>query len=319
MLPHERVGPAFANARRGGLRASSLADEAPVIPGWTVSWATQHESSLSLRFWSGRRAWFARAAGGDFAMRRRPPGDDGSQLLAALVVVHSGVLRLNGGRGTVMQIGAGRAGIVRMDRPTDVLAGPDVDASVALIPVAVLESRGIDTKRLDATVWDAGVLELSAVQLANSGWEADPRACASIESAVCELVVGSLAERDSADEDDASARARARATAVIDERYADPDLDADVIARSLGVSRRYLYSLFEGRELSVAALIRHRRVAHAQSLLVGDLDLPLRQIAQLSGLGSEDRLLRTFKTVLHMSPSAYRRAEAARDAKSKTA
>lgn len=176
------------------------------------------------------------------------------------------------------------------------------------VPTDLIDARGIESRRINGLVWQAGAVEKSILGLCEQMHEMEGGSAGVVEAGIVEMIIGLLSSHDAAEHEDVASHTRARVLSLIDENYTQTDLDAATIARRLGVSRRYLYTLFEGRGISVAALIRNRRVTHAERLLLDEHDMPLRRVAQLSGLGSEDRLLRTFKTVLGMSPSSYRRA-----------
>lgn len=81
------------------------------------------------------------------------------------------------------------------------------------------------------------------------------------------------------------------------------------IADALNVSVVTLYKRFEaalGRTLGDE--IRRLRVA-AVRVMLADLDLGLKQIAQRAGFGSTDALNRSFKAAFGLTPGAYRKRE----------
>ncbi|MDR6319015.1 helix-turn-helix domain-containing protein [Actinoplanes couchii] len=89
---------------------------------------------------------------------------------------------------------------------------------------------------------------------------------------------------------------RARITAHIEARLADPDLTPAKIAGQHHISVRRLHRLFEDEPLTVAALIRHRRLERCRA----DLATPGRTVAGVAlrwGFPDPAHFSRLFKTV----------------------
>lgn len=262
-----------------------------------------------LRIWRGRRLTMYRYRGG-FSFRR------GKEYLAdafaanlALSFVHDGELSATSD-GQTSSYRRGEVAAFRMDRPLESRTATAVAMTIMHIPLRLLESRGIDTRQLAGRTWQASVLCEAVMTMANSVFHGANEAEALVlEAGVTELLIGMLATQGAVGRvDDVTEQTRVRALQYIDENYTEVDLDADRIAAALGTSRRYLYGLFEGRGPSIATLIRDRRTAHAEQLLLTEPTFSIRRIAHLSGFGSEDRLLRSFKQMTGVSPSAYRRS-----------
>lgn len=271
--------------------------------------------SDDIQIWRGRRMTLYRYSGGGFSFRRE--NDHLSDEFATNLsfgFLHRGELTATSDGQTLVHR-PGQVATFRMDRPIDSRTQPGTVLTVAHLPFRFLESRGVDTRQLNGQGWEAGVLCDTAMSMADSIFNVatDDEAFV-LEAGIVELVVGILAAHDSdLLVDDVTEKTRARAMQLIDENYTDVELDADRIAAALGASRRYLYGLFEGRGPSIATLIRDRRAAHAEQLLINEPTFSIRRIAHLSGFGSEDRLLRTFKQLTGESPSAYRRRLASGD------
>ncbi|WP_040166541.1 AraC family transcriptional regulator [Microbacterium gorillae] len=282
-----------------------------VAPGRRVAPVLSGPRSDTFAAWEGRRLGYVHYTGGGVAftrngaeVRARQSADlQFAMLLAGRARVTYDHRAAVVGAGTVMPLMA--------DDPHEAILEPGSDLAVLYVPATVLEARGIEPRRLASTTWGMGPVERVLVELGDTIAGLDAADALAVEAGMFETLLALLSAHDVTEHEDIAAQARARVLALIEEGYTDPGLDAAALARRLGVSRRYLYALFEGRGLSIAALVRNRRVAHAQLLLSDDPRIPLRRVARLSGLGSEDRLLRTFKTVLGMSPSVFRNQAAA--------
>ena len=266
-----------------------------------------------IQIWRGRRITLYRYNGGGFSFRRDHEylADDYAANLS-LGFLHEGEMTATSEGQTQIHRPGGVAAF-RMDRPLESRTEPGTALTVAHLPFRYLESRGIDTRQLNGQCWEGGVLCAAVLRIVDSIFGGCPEDEALVlEAGIIEVLIGILAEHDSDQlTDDITEKTRARAMQLIDEHYTDVELDADRIAAALGSSRRYLYGLFEGRGPSIATLIRDRRAAHAEQLLIKEPSFSIRRIAHLSGFGSEDRLLRTFKQMTGESPSSYRRRVAA--------
>lgn len=107
---------------------------------------------------------------------------------------------------------------------------------------------------------------------------------------------------------DAVAAVRIRALAAIDARFADPNLTADSLAQMLKVSRRFLYRAFEGADISVAGLLRDRRLDYAVDLLMDSHrpELAIATVAQRCGFSGASSFTRAFRARFGCAPSGYR-------------
>lgn len=101
---------------------------------------------------------------------------------------------------------------------------------------------------------------------------------------------------------------RTRARAAIDERFADPAFDVAAVATLLGVSVRYLHTLFEGEAIGIGGLLRQTRLRYSLGLLVASrrTRATIASIAAASGFRGEDQFARAFKRAQGMTPSEYR-------------
>lgn len=293
--------------KHGSRRLTSVSDLADAVTGWRVSPLTGGPRVDTLRNWRGRRLMCTDYTGGGVAFTRSDADlSDTYQRYTQIAFLHHGrVTMTRDGRTEICEPGSVAA--LRLDSSYESITEPGSELTLLYVPTDVIDARGIESRRVNGLIWQAGPVEAAILELSDRMHDLAGPESTIVEAGIIEMIIGLLSSHDAAEHEDVASHTRARVLALIDENYTQTDLDAAMIARRLGVSRRYLYTLFEGRGISVAALIRNRRVTHAERLLLDEHDMPLRRVAQLSGLGSEDRLLRTFKTVLGVSPSSYRR------------
>ncbi|MCJ2105056.1 helix-turn-helix domain-containing protein [Methylobacterium sp. E-041] len=157
----------------------------------------------------------------------------------------------------------------------------------------------------------AGLLADLMVSLARRGAAIDPQAAAGAGRALAMLLAGALGDRSvaglDADMDEHSMRLRReRAEAFIAARLSDPALDAETIARGIGVSRSILYRSFSG-EGGVANVLRLRRLESLRACLRRPTET--RSIAALAfacGFGSESHCNRAFHAAFGQPPGQFR-------------
>jgi AraC-like DNA-binding protein len=103
-------------------------------------------------------------------------------------------------------------------------------------------------------------------------------------------------------------------TAAVDyiERHlGEPHLRPPQIAEALGVSLRYLHRAFDDKELTVARLLRERRLEQVANALRSASPPPLSGIATRYGFASQDQLARAFRRRYGMSMTEYRATDTA--------
>ena len=176
---------------------------------------------------------------------------------------------------------------------------------------AGLEERGIETNRFAGLAWEPDAhLEPLVALTTKVTTDVDGRpTTAYLARAILELVTGVLSARqdvlalsESPDDD-----LRQRIINLVRAGYTDPAVDVAWIATQLGMSRRYAHRLFEGSETSIAALLRSRRLEHAENVLrTGSVDLPITRVAALSGFRSADTFARAFRGRFGVAPAEYR-------------
>ncbi|THF73337.1 helix-turn-helix domain-containing protein [Cohnella fermenti] len=93
---------------------------------------------------------------------------------------------------------------------------------------------------------------------------------------------------------------------IIDNHFADPDLNVQKIADMLRMSHVYLGQVFKEQEsATVIDYINQRRLTQAK-LYLEQLDLTVAEITEKSGFGSESYFYRLFKRKYGATPKEYR-------------
>ena len=91
----------------------------------------------------------------------------------------------------------------------------------------------------------------------------------------------------------------------IEENY-EQDLYLEKIADELGVSAKYMSSLFrEATDVNLSSYISQYRISKAKELL-GNTDIKISDISELVGIFSRTTFIRLFKKYAGMTPSEYR-------------
>ena len=85
------------------------------------------------------------------------------------------------------------------------------------------------------------------------------------------------------------------------------EVKAEDVAKNIGLSVRQLNRIFrENLNMTVSEFIRNERIMRVREHLI-KTDLPLREIAALTGFRDEYVLCKTFKKVMRVSPGQYRK------------
>jgi len=106
-----------------------------------------------------------------------------------------------------------------------------------------------------------------------------------------------------------------RAKAYIESHLQDPDLDTDDIARSLGVSRRYLQEIFRADNSTPAEFLWSRRLARSRRHLTDPRmnGEPISQIALACGFKDFTHFSHRFKAAYLATPRDCRRMASAKE------
>jgi 3-oxoacyl-[acyl-carrier protein] reductase len=98
-----------------------------------------------------------------------------------------------------------------------------------------------------------------------------------------------------------------RISGYIEARLKDANLSPKKIAEDIGMSVRYLYTLFSGQGMTVSGWVRRRRLLRCRAELDGvDTGASITEIAYRWGLNDSAHFSRLFKASFGMSPTQYR-------------
>lgn len=98
-----------------------------------------------------------------------------------------------------------------------------------------------------------------------------------------------------------------RAKSVINGKLSDPGLSPEMVARTCGISKRYLHDLFSESGTSVAQYIRECRLHAARDMLQLPGNVSLAMISYQMGFGDQSQFSRQFRAMFGQTPSSYRK------------
>lgn len=105
----------------------------------------------------------------------------------------------------------------------------------------------------------------------------------------------------------ANAIMRQQVADFLHRNFADPRLNASIVAHACNLSRRSLYRIVG--DDGVAAQLRRIRIARAREMLVHDPTRPIGSVAMACGFDSESGFHRAFREATGQTPGDYRRAQ----------
>ena len=105
-----------------------------------------------------------------------------------------------------------------------------------------------------------------------------------------------------------------RLTLAIERRLHDPGLTAKRVARTEGISERYLQKLFEQNGVSFSQYLRNRRLERARAALIAPAECraPVADVAYSCGFADAANFNRQFRERFGVPPGAFRHQHAAR-------
>ncbi|MBP1849390.1 acetamidase/formamidase family protein [Rhizobium halophytocola] len=132
------------------------------------------------------------------------------------------------------------------------------------------------------------------------------------EAAITELVLAALLAETRHDEDSVSqvqAAHFSRVCAQIELRLGEPELAIGDIARSEGLSPRYIQKLFEAQDRAFSDYVRHRRLEHCRKDLLNPqyCDCSVAEIGFRWGFGNAAHFSRAFSSAYGISPRDLRK------------
>jgi len=106
-----------------------------------------------------------------------------------------------------------------------------------------------------------------------------------------------------------------RIKAFIEAHLTDPQLTPDFVAHRHGVSRRYLYGLFEAERETISRYIWQRRLAHCREALLAQRghERGVSEIAFQWGFNDASHFSRAFRRAFGMSPREFQQQHARRE------
>ncbi|WP_049575112.1 helix-turn-helix domain-containing protein [Nonomuraea sp. SBT364] len=178
---------------------------------------------------------------------------------------------------------------------------PGAATSVTAVPIASAEGTGA----LAAPLLRRVALDLDTYR---------PASAARLSSVVMDLVTTAVAERidelGAVPHESRQQSLLARVHAFIEQHLGDAALDPAGVAAAHHISPRYLHRLFEARETTVAAWIRHRRLERCRTDLADPAlrETPVGALAARWGLPDPAHFSRLFRRAYGVPPAEYRRA-----------
>ncbi len=282
--------------------------------GWQTSFPDGDATAGTVHAVAADRVLVVRYDGSPFTATRTPAAvgsPDPARRLAVVEVVHEG-----SGRYT-------RAGVEHAVGPGDVVLHPPRGAyrlawtsprcrrTYCVLQTAVLGRRsGTVLHPEDLVQHDAPLAPaVGALTDLLLSPEVEPLVQAGAGGALGPLLRGAVAAAIDRGRDATDPGLRKRVRAVLLERFDDPALDADAVARELRISRRHLFAQFEGATDTFATTLRDIRLERATELLVGaEGGWAMRRVARESGFAGPAQLARAFRERYGMTPTQFRAA-----------
>ncbi|MFI1994462.1 helix-turn-helix domain-containing protein [Actinoplanes sp. NPDC020271] len=244
---------------------------------------------------------------------------DGENL--ALKVMVRGRTRIEQGRGDAE---LGPADLVLLDPTRTFRFESTASAHVTiLVPRRELRIRPAQIDRLvgeriDGSHGPGALVSVLARESARSATEFREAEALRSAAAVIELIAVALESRLGDRQPAPDEGLRNRITGYIEARLADPDLSPPGIAAAHHISVRRLHKLFEDQPLTVAALIRRRRLERCRAELTGS-GRTVTAVAARWGFTDPTHFSKLFKTTYGYNARALMTSNRARTTKTRTA
>ena len=201
-------------------------------------------------------------------------------------------------------------------RPYTLQFRDDFEALVFQIPRQRLVGRLGQTERITARALRGDSLLGSLTvpflrQLGSVVTQLDPSVARRLSTIAVDLVTTALGNLICSDEHQpswAGTALKCRANAIIEESLHDPSLNTEKVAAALGISPRYLQSLFREERDTVSDCIWRRRLERARRDLADPL-LATRYVSQIAmdnGFNDFAHFSRRFRAAFGLSPREFR-------------
>lgn len=249
---------------------------------------------------------------------RERDASDGENL--AVKVMTRGRTRIEQGRGDAE---LGPADLVLLDPTRTLRFESTASAHVTiLVPRRELRIRPAQIDRLigeriDGSHGPGALVSVLARELARSAPEFREAEALRSAAAVIELIVVALEARLGDEQAAPDERLRNRIAGYIEARLADPDLSPLGIAAAHHISVRRLHKLFEDQPLTVAALIRRRRLERCRAELTGS-GRTVTAVAARWGFSDPAHFSKLFKTTYGYNARALVTSNRAQTTKTRT-
>ncbi|WP_250032731.1 helix-turn-helix domain-containing protein [Paractinoplanes maris] len=250
---------------------------------------------------------------------RQRDASDGENL--AIKVMTRGRTRIEQGRGHAE---LGPADLVLLD-PTRTLQFESTAAThvTVLVPRRELRLRPAQIDRLigqriDGSHGPGALVSVLARESARSATEFREAEALRSAGAVIELIAVALEARLGDEQPAPDERLRNRIAGYIEARLADPDLSPPGIAAAHHISVRRLHKLFEDQPLTVAALIRRRRLERCRAELAGS-GRTVTAVAARWGFSDPTHFSKLFKTTYGYNARALTTSNRARTTRTRPA
>ena len=282
--------------------------------GWQTSFPDGDATAATVHTTAVDRVLVVRYDGSPFTATRMPAvveSPDPVRRLAVVEVVHEGTGRCTGG-GVERAVGPGDV-VLHPPRGAYQLAwtSPRCRRTYCVLQTAVFGRRSGTVLRPEDLVQHDAPLAPVVGALADLLLEpeVEPLVRAGAGDALRHLLRGAVVAAIDRGDDVVDQGLRERVRAVLLERFRDPALDADAVARELRISRRHLFAQFEGATDTFATTLRDIRLERATELLVGaEGGWAMRRVARESGFAGPAQLARAFRERYGMTPTQFRAA-----------
>lgn len=215
--------------------------------------------------------------------------------------------------GRACEVRAGTLGFVRTDREYSIDMSDNLDALWVRIPKGRLQP--FVTSSQDALCRPINVgsgIGLAATQLALTSvlvmqGELSERGAALLSQSLTRLIGELVEETVCANAEYSTKHCRkifARAKDFIEENLGDENLSPQLIAETLGISRRYLSQIFTAQGTSVMRWVQYRRLERCHAEITGACKTrqPIQEIAYSMGFSNISSFNRAFKAHFGKAP-----------------
>lgn len=296
----------------GGKTIRGAAQLAAISQNWTITATHPATYTAAVRSWRHGRILVTHCVG-DGVTFHRTAGHvgDSFDIYVQIAVVKSGKV-LTTQRGVKRTLGPNSVVMLLLDEEFISVTSDKMDILLFYIPRNYLESRWLNTGHMaGAALNNASVCEsiraLTRWAFTLPQPDGDSQG-GFIERALLELLTSAGAQFTEGFTlmDDSSVSTRQLVLNIIDSSYTDPGLSVASMAKQLGFSRRHIYRIFEGRDVSIAKMIRERRIEQAELMLRLPGRMPMASVATGCGFSGPDQMARAFKERHACTPLEYR-------------